>query len=283
MPPLSKAHRRIAMFGHQLNLSLSPANATWIASLDDLLCPFITADTSDGRQADIIVRPLTAEANAPWLLFQDRQRTWITDTMSLVSQLEWRVFDASIRNAKSALAIHAGAVARGGIGVLLVGASSSGKTTLALALQQAGWLPLADDVCGLVAGANGVLVEPCQRCCHVSQESRALLAERGITLEGPVGGLIGYYRPLAWGQAAPVRRIIALRYQEGSPLERKSLSQAEGAALILSAAFAPAEHPRRAAWDVAVALTKQAPTEAWHYAALEDVFVALNALTREAC
>src|SRR5262249_4630489 len=79
-------------------------------------------------------------ALSPPLAYDDQVAQW----------LEWLAYSEAIQHAEVPLMLHAGAVARHGVAVLLPNASGAGKTTLTLALASRGWLPLTDDVCPLV-------------------------------------------------------------------------------------------------------------------------------------
>ncbi|HEX7245026.1 MAG TPA: hypothetical protein VF245_05610 [Solirubrobacterales bacterium] len=111
---------------------------------------------------------------------------------------------------------HAGAVGRGGRGVLLVGRGGSGKSTLALGCAMAGLEIVADDY---------VLLEPESLFAHAMQ-STAKLTEDGVerlgvppaaidpvgfepTLEGPAKALTDV-RVLSPGALRPRLRIAAL-------------------------------------------------------------------------
>ena len=59
--------------------------------------------------------------------------------------------------------LHANALDRGGVGVLLAGPSGSGKTTLTLNLIAAGWRYAGDDAMLVQQTAGGVVVHPLRR------------------------------------------------------------------------------------------------------------------------
>lgn len=111
---------------------------------------------------------------------------------------------------------HAGAVGRGGRGVLLVGRGGSGKSTLALSCALAGMEIVADDY---------VLLESGTPCAHAMQSTAKLsedsagrlgLGDGAIdpagfepTLEGPAKALIDI-RALAPGRMKPQLEVAAI-------------------------------------------------------------------------
>lgn len=72
----------------------------------------------------------------------------------LAAVLDMEIANAALEHLTDAVAIHAGAVARGERALVLAGKGGSGKTTLALALSLAGLQPLCDDIL-LLDGARG--------------------------------------------------------------------------------------------------------------------------------
>ena len=113
--------------------------------------------------------------------------------------------------------IHAGAVTRDEQALLLPGVSGAGKTTLTYALAARGWCTLADDLLALDTPSDDpdgeTLALPCGRCGHVSPQTQSLLAELGVSLEGPVGGLVGTIAAPSGESATPVRNVIVPQYQ----------------------------------------------------------------------
>ncbi|MDQ4123968.1 MAG: hypothetical protein M3134_00005, partial [Actinomycetota bacterium] len=64
----------------------------------------------------------------------------------LIDALRYGMLELCERRLESFVTLHAAAVARGGELVLLAGESGAGKTTLTLALLDAGWTYLSDDL-----------------------------------------------------------------------------------------------------------------------------------------
>jgi hypothetical protein len=204
---------------------------------------------------------------------------------ALLQELEWRLYATSAVESLAPLLIHAGAVVRDGQALLLPGVSGAGKTTLTYALAARGWQTLSDDLLALDAEpedpGGALLALPCPRCGHVNTRSLRLVAELGVTLEGPVAGLVGYHRPHAWGEPAPVRYMIAPRYEAGAASVATPMTQAETAALLMKASFAQRRVKYPAQWRAAIQVA--APTRGWRltYGQLVDALDTIERLVAE--
>jgi hypothetical protein len=202
---------------------------------------------------------------------------------ALVQDLEWRLYAASAAESPASLMIHAGAVARNDQALLLPGVSGAGKTTLTYALAARGWRTLTDDLLATSIDPDDpdgeTLALPCERCGHVSPQTLSLLAELGVSLEGPVGGLVRYFRPRMWGEAAPARYVIAPQYQAGAPCTATPMTQAETASLLMKASFAQRLVQYHQQWQAAVRMAAQ--TRGWWltYGSLNDALDMVNHLT----
>lgn len=190
----------------------------------------------------------------------------------VVQSVEWLAYSAAVRHANLPLTLHSGAVVRNGVAVLLPNVSGAGKTTLTLALAARGWLPLTDDVCPLVEHDGELVAMGCRRCCHLTPHSLAVLRAQGVTLEGPLGGMIFYfYRPREWAERAPVRGIVIPRYVAESPTRFAPITQAECLGQLLHMTFPqeapPADERRR----TAARLAAKAPGFTLTYSALDEV------------
>src|ERR1051326_8329416 len=179
-------------FEHTVHIaSNDPAAATWLDRLHGLLGKEHAPPAPAPEDTSIAVL-CTGEASS-WEIAQGGQRLFFRGEEMLLRELEWRGMFSRVRFSPLPLVMHAGAVVRDGRVLLLPAGSGAGKTTLTLALRARGWLPLTDDLCALQTGEAARAALPCQRCCHLSEASRALLAAQGISLEGPVARLEGYY------------------------------------------------------------------------------------------
>ncbi len=255
-------------------------DAPWLDALLPLLDPFPAV--SEGPVPAPAVEILASADGTQWLVRASGDEAVFDAPVEVARQVEWGLFAAAVYDAPLPLCLHAGAVARDGGVLLLPAESGAGKTTLTLALAARGWLPLTDDLCPLDERDGAMVALPCPRCCHVSHASQAALAARGVALDGPVGGVAEYYRPLAWGQSAPLRWIVAPRYEAGAPLAIEPLSQAATAALILHGSFTHAGRGGRDQWPAALAIGREVRGYRLTYSDLAAAFDAIDAIARGA-
>jgi hypothetical protein len=201
----------------------------------------------------------------------------------LLRELEWRLYANSATESPAPLVLHAGAVSRNGVALLLPGVSGAGKTTLTYALAARNWRTLTDDLLPLHTAPGEpdgeIWALPCERCGHVSSRTLELLAEVSVALEGPVAGLVGYHRPYVWGEAAPVRFVIAPLYQPDAACAATPMTQAETAALLMKASFAQRRVTYHQQWQAAIRMATQ--TSGWQltYGSLSDAFDLIEQLT----
>lgn len=250
--------------------------------LDALLGPHVTSPERLGRQHNGAILTLRREG-AIWRLVDPGDG--VPDTPLRTEEqaaqfLEWLAYSAAVRHTDLPLTLHSGAVVRNGVAVLLPNVSGAGKTTLTLALAARGWLPLTDDVCPLVEHDGELVAIGCRRCCHLSQNSLAVLQSYGIALEGPLGGLSLYYRPKVWGESAPVRGIVIPHYMAGSPTHFTPITQAECLGQLTGMTFAQDAIPAHERRRTAARLAARALGFSLTYSALDealDVFDTLEA------
>lgn len=276
---LTDVSRRCTLLGQRVAVSASDTSAPWIARLDGLLSGFASADPAGGPVARFRVRPGTG--GAMWHIESDDISSPVWTDNALLRELEWRVVAAAIRHAALPLVLHAGAVARDGLALLLPAASGSGKTTLTLALAARGWLPLTDDISPLERDDDRWFALPCPRCCHLDVNMIELLVAQGIALEGPVADLAGYYRPVRWAERARVAAIVTPHFAVGSSPSRMPLSQAECLAELITASYEHAEHPRREQRLAARHLAMRLPAFRLTYASVDEALSLVETLVSE--
>jgi energy-coupling factor transporter ATP-binding protein EcfA2 len=142
--------------------------------------------------------------------------------------------------------------------VVVCGESGAGKTTLALALIAAGFLPYSDDV---------ILLEPerltpvaFERAFHVDATTRALVSTLDHDVEWEIPGLPpGYFLPRAWARRPlPVGALI---FPRGRGLDRPlivAMTVPEAATALLAASGSLDSDPALAL-KTAARLTAAAP------------------------
>jgi hypothetical protein len=116
----------------------------------------------------------------------------VPDPAQLAHYAHLVLVNAAAALAEDLLVLHAGAVAQGGRGVLLVGASGWGKTTLTMELVRRGWRLLTDDFAPL--SVDG-LVLPFVRRVNVTARTVSLL---GLPEPGQGPRLVGFDRDPKW-------------------------------------------------------------------------------------
>jgi hypothetical protein len=203
------------------------------------------------------------------------------DEAEVARCLEWEAYAAAIRHSSASLVLHAGAVTRHEGVVLLPNVSGAGKTTLTCALAACGWLPLTDDICPLLERNGELIATGCRRSFHLDRSTLAILSAKGVEVDGPIGGLEGYYRPRRWGEPAPVRCIIFPRYVENVATDFVPITQAECLGQLLTLQFTqelPSSNERR---RTAARLAGQVPAFALTYSSLSDIFEVFEALAAE--
>jgi hypothetical protein len=81
--------------------------------------------------------------------------------------------------------VHGAAVARDGVGFLVLGESRAGKSTLAAGAMEAGWAVLSDDLVVLAAESDTIRMFGVHRDPAIPMELGGPVVERGTPLHGP--------------------------------------------------------------------------------------------------
>jgi hypothetical protein len=192
----------------------------------------------------------------------------------LLSYLEWLAVAHAAQASAQHILIHAGAVVKETMTILLLGDSGAGKTTVTIGLIQRGWLPLSDDL-ALVAPQSRVIA-PFPRCFHIDDFTAATIEHRALFED--VGALKGYLRPLRWADTpARVSCLVRLARDAAAPTSARPISQAEGAGALLQAAISTAL-PRRAVARVAVGVAAGASCWQVNNGVLDDTLDTLERL-----
>ncbi|MGO8947351.1 MAG: hypothetical protein ACLQUY_06765 [Ktedonobacterales bacterium] len=271
--------RSYTLLGHVVTVVGLEAVALLPERLDELLGP---GSASGKRRANSHTTLMVHREDAVWHLRDECDVPLcrpLQNEEQVAQFLEFLAYSAAIRHAGMPLLLHAGAVARRGVAVLLPNASGAGKTTLTLALASRGWLPLTDDICPLVEVDGELVAMGCRRCCHLRMPSQALLDSVGIAVKGPLGGLSHYYRPQRWGKPAPVRGIVIPRYTVSVPTSLVPITQAECLAQLAAMNFAEGARPVQERIRTAARLAARVPAFTLTYSLLGealDVFGTLE-------
>jgi hypothetical protein len=260
--------RSYTLLGHVVTVRGVEAVALLPERLDALLGPsFAGGRRCAGRRTTLVVHC----DDALWHVRDERGMSLcppLQDDEQVAHVLEWLAYSAAIRHADVPLMLHAGAVARHGVALLLPNVSGAGKTTLTLALASRGWLPLTDDVCPLVERNGELVAIGCRRCCHLRMPSQNLLRSLGIEVEGPLGDMGYFYRPRRWGKPAPVQGIVIPRYQAEVTTSFAPITQAECMAQLASMSFDQGNRPAHERRRTAALLAARVPAYSLTYSDL---------------
>jgi len=161
--------------------------------------------------------------------------------MELAAHLDAHIANAALEHLTGAVAIHAGAVARGDRTVVLAGTGGSGKTTLCLALCLAGLQPLCDDM--LLVEEGGRQVRALPRSFLVKGDTGTWLAERLPGVRGCAFG-DGLYSVPREALGAPLdeavpTHIVFPTYVPGAPVRLEPLGQLAAMERLLPLACLP--------------------------------------------
>jgi hypothetical protein len=200
------------------------------AVVDDLLSPFRSEDMNGARAYTLIQR----EADGLFALWLDGKRLDETATPGgLVHSLLWDVHKQAVASARGVLALHAGAVAWRGAGVVLPGTTGSGKTTLVTGLIRAGFSYLSDEA-ALIEPQTGWLY-PFPKSLTLRPESLRLLPELTEKLAPELAWTtrLRYHlsadavRADPFGGPCIVRYVITPTYKPGSQIRLAPISRAQ--------------------------------------------------------
>jgi hypothetical protein len=117
---------------------------------------------------------LSAEPSMSWTIDDDELTTDEQISFRLVN-VEAGVLQYLIDNPADKLTVHSALLARDGKGVVIVGPSFAGKSTLATGLWRAGWTLLADDLCFL--NPDAISASPAPRRVSLRFGSRPIVGE----------------------------------------------------------------------------------------------------------
>lgn len=150
--------------------------------------------------------------------------------------LEWHLITDALARQTTFFHLHGAALATpdGRSGLLVVGESCSGKTTLMLALMQCGFLPYSDDI--TLMEPETLLLHPFPRAFHLREGTLALLRERPDAPVWDLGDMPpGFFLPPRYASVpTPVRFVLFPTLRLGQPPEIVPLAPAESAPMLLS-------------------------------------------------
>jgi hypothetical protein len=218
--------------------------------LDDLLARF----RAPGLDGDAARYEIVREASTG-LLVVDRDGSCVQrgrTEAAIVDFVLWDAVTRAVERATDLLALHAGAVALGGRGVLLPAPPDSGKTTLTAALTRSGFSYLSDEIAPIDPGTG--LLRPFPRALWMDVRAIDRLGGLWEAIPEELRALRRpqYHvrpedlRPDPVGADVPVRLVVAPSYAGGEEVELEPLSRAEALVLLAENAFNLERFGRRA-------------------------------------
>jgi hypothetical protein len=125
--------------------------------------------------ASLTMRVISSDNGYTLHVDNDAEPVTYKDVSALLRAIEMHAALALLDLQDQVLTVHAGLLARDNHGVLVVGPSQSGKSTLSCALWRAGWQLLADDVA--IVDCEKQHATPLLRRVSLRDPSRELLGE----------------------------------------------------------------------------------------------------------
>jgi hypothetical protein len=190
-------------------------------------------------------------ADDRWHVEADGRRIHsVADERAAIATLEWQLVSDALKRRPDLFHVHGAALAPPALdgAVVLAGAAGVGKTTLARALMDRGFLPFGDDV--TLVDPQSLELQPFPRAFHLRETG-------GDTPDGARGSLT-YFQPVHWARSPlPVKLILFLSRGGEGEARAVLLGPADAASSLLrhsgSLAAAPAH-----ALAVAVRIIAQA-------------------------
>ena len=175
-----------------------------------------------------------------------------------LGSLDWLLVTGALERRDDIFQLHGAALCtptrRGGI--VLVGESGVGKTTLTLGLMLSGFVPFTDDVALLEP--TTLNLQPLRRAFHVNDETWTLLEGLSGPLTREQDLPPGYFMPPQWAECpVPVRWIVLLDRSSSSQPPLAPLSTAAAATALLGQCMS-VQRMARVALRTTARLTEQA-------------------------
>ena len=202
---------------------------------------------------------LTAGATGGWQVHVSGHVVHAGDDLpAALAQLEWHAISVALGQRRDLFHVHGAAVclpARRS-GLLLVGGSGRGKTTMTMGLMMRGFVPYSDDVA--LIEPETLELQPLRRAFHVADETWRLLESVCGPLARDADEPDGYFSPPQWAEATvPVHWLLFPEYRPGQIPALVPMSAGEAATGLLGQTLTLAPAPRLAL-RTAARLTEQA-------------------------
>ena len=200
--------------------------------LESLFAGFVEADV-DPTVIAVVVRERRGDTDGWHLRIDERGAGFFAEAHLLEEALTRRVNRLVLDAEPDRLHLHAGAVARDGHAVLVVGPSGSGKSTLVAGLVAAGWQLLSDEQLGVLTDGRLVAFP---RPITLRRASWPLFAD---VVVDPPDDLARIEVPIAhvgeWYRGEPIAPTIIVRPDVSvAESSRRDLSAAEALGVLVS-------------------------------------------------
>jgi hypothetical protein len=176
-----------------------------------------------------------------------------TDPRAAIAALEWQLVTDALKHRADLFHVHGAALAPPSLdgAIVLAGAGGVGKTTLARALMERGFVPFGDDV--TLVDPVSLSVQPFPRAFHLRESG-------GDTPDAAdPDGLPTYFQPPRWARfPLPVKLILFLVRTAEREARVVPLGSADAASSLLGQSGTLAAAPAHAL-AIAVRLIAQAP------------------------
>jgi hypothetical protein len=192
--------------------------------------------SSNGSVIDALPRfDLIEPVPGTWQVLADGERVHEGDALpAAMGLLEWRVVTAALRARNDLFHLHGASLClpTERSGIVLVGGSSRGKTTLAMGLILRGFVPFADDV--TLMEPQSLQLRAFKRAFHVDESTWPLLQPLGGPATAPRESPAGYFSPPQWAeQSVPVRWVLLPEYRPQQKPELIPLTPTELAGALV--------------------------------------------------
>lgn len=200
--------------------------------------------------------------------------------VELTRSLEHTINLCVARHGSHTIALHAGAVALGGVATLIAGPSGSGKSTLVARLVERGALYLSDELALINQRRDGrFVILPFPKSISVKEGASHFFRSKIDGFVGPEGNRVAYLPAERLGRMAACdvawrsAKIAFVSYVPGVATRLRRISEAEAIAAICSCSICTSGNGKRLA--IARSFAREHPA---YELVFDDLDVAVDSL-----